>query len=152
MKVSLRVDWGVAIGVTYALFVGATVTFVTFAFTQPVELVSADYYQRSISHDARLEAARHADELGDTVRVSTVADGRALMVTLPRDHRSVVSGTLTLYRPSNAHADRVVPLTVDANGIQRVSLDGVAPGRWIVEMEWQAHGRRYYRQQAVQLP
>jgi nitrogen fixation protein FixH len=151
----VRFHWGVGIGLCYLLFAGATLAFVVFAIAQPVELVSADYYERSLTYDQRLEAKQAAEALGDAVGVSRSDDGRALIVRVPRARASSsgeVSGALTFYRPSDVGADRVVPLRLDANGVQRVSLDGLASGRWILEMAWQAQGRHYYREEAVHLP
>jgi nitrogen fixation protein FixH len=151
MSVKLRVNWGTGIALAYALFVAGTTAFVIFALGRPVELVSADYYEQSLTYDQRLDAARRGDALGDAVRVAQAPDGRALIVRLPRERASASTGTLTLYRPSSEAADRVVPLALDAEGDQRVPLAGVAAGRWIVKIEWQSQGRRYYRQAAVQV-
>jgi hypothetical protein len=150
MSVRLRLNWGTGIALAYAVFVIGTTGFVVFALGQPVELVSADYYSRSLTYDERLDAERHADALGDALRWTPASDGRALIITLPRDQK--VTGTLTLYRPSSVAADRVVPLAIDARGEQRLPFDGLASGRWILQMDWQAAGQRYYRENAVQVP
>jgi nitrogen fixation protein FixH len=153
MNLARRFNWGVGIGVTYAAFVVGTTSFVIFALGQPVELVSADYYSRSLTYDQQIDAARQADGLGETMGATRSDDGRSVIVRLPRAQAQSadVSGTLTLYRPSSVGADRVVPLAVDAVGTQRVSLDGLARGRWILKMDWQAQGRRYYREQAIEV-
>jgi nitrogen fixation protein FixH len=154
MSVRLRFNWGTGIGLTYALFVAGTVGFVVFALGQPVELVSADYYSRSLTYDERLDAVRRADALGDAFQVTPAPDGHAVIITLPREQAlaSAAVGMLTFYRPSSVAADRVVPLAMDAHGEQRLSLDGLASGRWILKMDWQTQGRRYYRERAVQVP
>jgi hypothetical protein len=59
---------------------------------------------------------------------------------------------VTLYRPSHAAADRVVPLALDVRGEQRVPVAGLESGRWIVKLAWQVQGRHYYREEAVQVP
>jgi nitrogen fixation protein FixH len=153
MSIKMRFNWGTGIGLVYATFVAATIGFVVFALGQPVELVSADYYSRSLTYDERLEAVHRADALGDAVRWTRTADARVLIVTLPREHAATAAmGTLTLYRPSSVKADRTVPLALDARGEQRLSLDGLAPGRWILKVDWQVQGRSYYRESAVDVP
>jgi nitrogen fixation protein FixH len=153
MSIRVRFNWGTGIGLVYGVFVAATIGFVVFALGQPVELVSADYYSRSLTYDERLAAVRRAEALGDAVRWTRAADGHALIVTLPREHAAAAAtGTLTLYRPSSVKADRTVPLALDARGEQRLSLDGLAPGRWILKVEWQVQGRSYYRESAVDVP
>jgi nitrogen fixation protein FixH len=151
MSVTRHFHWGIGIGLSYVLFAGATVAFVVFALGQQVELVSPDYYGQSLTYDRRIEATRHAAELGPAVQCALAGEGRTLVVTLPRDQASA-AGTLTMYRPSGGGTDRVLPLAVDASGAQRVSLAGLARGRWVLKMEWQARGRAYYREEAMDLP
>lgn len=152
MSIRIRFNWGLGVGLAYGLFVAGTISFVIFALTQPVELVSADYYDQSLTYDSRLEAARLGNALGNAVHVETASDGRGLIVSIPPAQADVATGTVTLYRPSHAAADRVVPLALDVRGEQRVPVAGLASGRWIVKLTWQVQGRRYYREEAVQVP
>ncbi len=152
MSMRIRFNWGTGIGLVYAMFVSGTIAFVIFALGQPVELVSADYYGQSLTYDTRLDAARRGNALGDAVRLTPAENGRAFIVSLPREHALASKGTLTWYRPSSEAADRVLPLALDARGEQRLPLADLAPGRWIVKIEWETRGRRYYREEAVQVP
>ena len=127
-----RLHWGIAVAVVYTLFAGSTVGFVVFALSRPVELVSA--------------AA-----LGDGVRVEPDARGDALTIALPPSHAGA-TGRVTLYRPSDIHADRTAPLALDAAGQQRVPLTGLARGRWLLRLEWTAAGIAYAREQALNRP
>lgn len=147
----VRIHWGLAIALVYAAFASATIAFVVFALRQPVDLVSADYYARALRQDDRAEAERRASTLPAAI-TCRIAGGEALIVTLPREAARGAVGTLTLYRPSDGRADRVVPLALDAGGSQRVSLAGVAHGRWELQLEWEAGGVRYYHEQRVDVP
>lgn len=148
----IRLNWGGAIGLVYGTFVIATLSFVAFALGRPVELVSADYYSRSLTHDQRIDAARGGDALAREVGVVLAGDPLSVVVTLPRAHASDASGALTFYRPSSAGSDVVVPIALDASGVQRVEAGRLAAGRWILKMEWTAGGVRYYREQGLRLP
>ena len=150
MKV--RMNWGGAIGLVYGAFVIATLSFVAFALGRPVELVSADYYSRSLTHDQRIADARGGDALSPGVGAVLAGDPRTIVVTLPRAHAAAAVGTLTFYRPSSAGSDVVVPIALDSAGVQRVDGRRLAPGRWILKMEWSAGGARYYREQPLYLP
>lgn len=156
MSIRIRFNWGLGVSLAYALFVAGTVSFVIFALTQPVELVSADYYDQSLTYDSRLDAERLGNALGTAVHVATASDalgrGWGLIVSMPPAQADVATGTVTLYRPSHAAADRVVPLALDVRGEQRVPVAGLESGRWIAKLAWQVQGRRYYREEAVQVP
>lgn len=166
----MRINWGAAIAVVYITFATATVSFVVFAIGRPVELVSADYYEQSLRHDAHRRAMANADALGDAVRIAAAEDARAIEVAIPiatpksmsmpvaaahtnaaADARAV-TGTVTLYRPADRTADRVAALSLDAEGRQRIPVEGAAPGRWTVKLSWRAGQQDFYREQIVWLP
>jgi hypothetical protein len=152
MRHRMRMHWGAAIAAVYVTFAGATASFVIFAVGQPVELVSADYYEQSLKHDMHMRAIANADALGSAVRVAAAADAPAIDVVLPAAPARGVTGTVTLYRPSDRTADRVVALALDAEGRQRVAVPGAARGRWVVKMAWRSADRDFYHEQAVLLP
>jgi hypothetical protein len=170
----IRMHWGAAIAVVYVTFAVATVSFVIFAIGRPVELVSADYYEQSLQHDAHMRAIANAEALGSAVRVAVAEHASAIDIDFDATGRQSkasgasdvsglsgatgaagvtgVTGTITLYRPSDRSADRVLPLTLDANGHQRVAVGEAAHGRWIVKLSWRAAGQDFYREQSVLLP
>ena len=51
-----RFHLGVAVVAFYALFALSTIGFVAFAMSQDVDLVSSDYYARSLEHDRHMQA------------------------------------------------------------------------------------------------
>jgi hypothetical protein len=127
MRLWSRLNWGTAIAAVYLAFAGATVSFVVFAVGRPVELVSADYYEQSLRHDAHMQAAANGDALGSELRITAAPDASAIEIVMPAQVR-VASGTITLYRPSDRSADRAMPLVLDAFGRQRVAVGGAARG------------------------
>lgn len=168
----MRINWGAAIAVVYITFATATVSFVVFAIGRPVDLVSADYYEQSLRHDAHRQAMTNADALGEAVRIVAAEDAPAIEIAIPTsmptppptsaptampvavanaDARTV-TGTVTLYRPSDRTADRVTALSLDGEGRQRIPLEGAASGRWTVKLSWRAGQQDFYREQIVWLP
>jgi nitrogen fixation protein FixH len=146
------VNWGVAVTVVYVVFAASTLGFVAFAMSRPVQLVSPDYYERSLQHDQRAAAAGRARALGARIRVEL--DGRAgvLAVTLPPDASAGARGMITHNRPSDVHADRAVPLALNAAGRQHLPIAALAGGRWLVRIDWVADGRAYFHETPVVLP
>ena len=141
-------NWGSGIAAVYTAFAMSTVAFVTFAMKQPVDLVSADYYARSLEVDARQAArVRTASLVGFAIEIT--GDGRQVTVEWPPEQRGHVRGTATLYRPANSAEDRVVALAPDAGGRQTISLADGPAGRVIVQVSWQADAQAYYVERAV---
>lgn len=145
------INWGVAVAIVYVLFAASTLGFVAFAMSRPVQLVSSDYYERALQHDRRAEAAERARALGARLRVELDQRTGAIDVALPPDASSGARGSVTLYRPSDAGADRTTPLALDTTGRQRVSIAGLARGRWLVRLDWVADGRAYFHETALVL-
>jgi hypothetical protein len=141
-------NWGHGVGLVYTAFAIATIGFVTFAMGTPVDLVSDDYYALSLRQDARMEAERNAGTLRPAPAVVQAAGGAAVFSLSP-EQAAGAAGTITLYRPSDAAADRTVALDLGADGRQQVALEGLAQGRWILQVRWSAAGREYYFEQPV---
>ena len=145
---AIRFNWGTGIALTYTAFALATTGFVVFAMGRPVVLVRADYYAESLRQDQRMQAVQNARDLGNAVSIVNT-DGRHLIVSLPLEHARIASGTITLYRASDATADRLFDIAPDGTGHQRLSLAGLPQGQWLVQLRWTAGGREYYVERPV---
>jgi nitrogen fixation protein FixH len=139
--------WGVAVVVVYAAFALSTLGFVAFAMTQPVDLVSPDYYQRSLVEDRRIEARTNTHALGNAVSVRVNDAGSAIVIRVPFDD---AVGTVTFYRPSGSAADRTIELAL-LDRVQTVPAAGLPAGRWLVQMAWTTGGRSYYHEEGIAL-
>ena len=115
---------------------------------RPVDLVSPDYYAQSLRQDEHMEAVRNVHALGGAAGVEQ-PDARTLVVRLPESQAARAQGTVTLYRASDASADRHVPLQVDGAGRQAIALDGLQAGHWTVKVQWTADGRAFYLEHEV---
>ena len=147
----LHIHWGIAVALAYTVFASATAGFVAFAMSHPVQLVSGDYYEQSLAHDARLAAIARTQALGSRFAIDMTAGGDALIVTMPAEAAAGARGRVTLYRPADAAADRTMPLRLDARGQQRVALAGLATGHWRARVEWTALGQTYFAEHLVSL-
>ena len=149
--IAMRWNWGSGIALTYAVFALGTAGFVVFAMRQPVELVSADYYSQSQQYDRRIEARTNAERLGSQFGCAESADGKAVVLSLPAAQRATAHGTVTLYRPSDVRADRVIPLSLDNRGVQEIGLTGLAAGFWRMRVAWTANGQPFYYERPVEV-
>ena len=143
--------WGIGITLVYATFATATIGFVAFAMQQQVDLVSADYYPRSLTHDARMAATARADGLGDAFSIAVEPDARHITIAWPTGMR-VHTGEITLYRASDAAADRTIAASPSPEGRQTVPVDDLPRGAWIVRVDWAAAGQAFFAERRVMLP
>jgi hypothetical protein len=143
-----RLNWAAGIVASYVAFAGGTVGFVAYALNRPVDLVSADYYAKSLRQDGQMDAERNAAALQGAASIAQAGE-RAILISLPPAQAAAARGSVTLYRPSDASADRVFPLNTDRDGRQRVALDGLRPGLWSVRVRWTAEAREFYVEQRI---
>jgi hypothetical protein len=149
--VAVRWNWGLGVALVYGLFASATVGFAWFAMTERVDLVSDDYYAQSLVHDGRLAAIERVARLGDRFAIDDAIERGRVVVRWPREMAGHARGSIRLYRPADARADRVTAIGPSADGRQRLSLDDLAAGRWIVKVHWTAGGQDFYAERAVEV-
>jgi hypothetical protein len=147
---TLRWNWGVGIALVYTAFAAATAGVVAFAMDQPADLVSADYYERSLGYDQRLDASQRADALGTGLTLRIDETHNELIVSMPPAMMRA-RGTITFYRPDDARRDQSVALALDSHGTQHVSTAALARGWWRVELQWTSEAHSYYHQEPVTL-
>lgn len=148
---SIRFNWGIAMAMVYTVFASGTVGVVILSATRHADLVSDDYYERSITFDRDIAAAARGRESGVDLAVENTPV-RRLSVTFPRDTAPTADGTVTLYRPSSAASDQHLPLDVDASGRATIPLDRVAAGHWTAKLAWTAGGQDYYLESEIVIP
>ena len=146
----IRFHWGAGVALLYTAFATATVGFVIFAIANPAALVSDDYYGEATRHDRRIEATANGRAAGSDVTIETDAAGTPTAVLrMAPTHHGRAAGTITWYRPSDASFDRIVPLAVDSQGMQRIAIGGLPAGHWRVKVEWELDGRPFYLERSV---
>jgi nitrogen fixation protein FixH len=146
-----RWHWGIGITLVYAIFASGTIGFVLFAMRQRVDLVSADYYPQSLAYDERMAAGARADALGDAFSVTVEPNLENVMVAWPPD-MFVEAGQITLYRASDAGADRQYTVAPDGTGRQRIAAHGLERGAWAVRVDWTAGGKSFFAERRLMLP
>ena len=142
--------WPVCIIAVFVLFFAGTVGLVVMAFSQKVDLVSADYYEQELKFQGRIDRVERTRNAATQGSVAYDAANHCITVSLPakQTHREVWGG-IELYRPSAAGMDRAVRLQPDTNGVQRLDATGMAPGLWRVRVTWTAEKENYYLDQKV---
>ena len=149
MKTS-RTPWPLGIIITFVLFFTGTVGLVVMAFSQKVDLVSADYYEQELKFQGRIDRVERTRSAATQATVAYDTAQRCITISLPADQaQHKVWGSVELYRPSAAGMDRAVKFEPDANGVQRLNAAGMAPGLWRVRVTWTAEKQNYYLDQKV---
>ena len=145
-----RNPWPYAIIAYFIVFASAMAAWITFAVRQNMDLVRQDYYEEEIRYQQQIDRQNRTQAIRSEVNVSYDGAQQAITLTLPSTHaRQQASGTIQLYRPSDASLDRTVQLVVHAEGTQRLDAKALRPGLWKVRIQWTTAGQDYFFDQSV---
>jgi len=146
----MNVSWGAGVVAAFAVFVCLVLVMVAVSMTREVDLVTEGYYDHAIDYGVRITTLQRTAQLNNRLQVNL--GEHVLMVRFPEDMPTVeLSGTITLYRPSNLLRDFTVPVSVDSTLSQRISTSQLDRGLWRVQVSWRADGIDYYSEQQVML-
>jgi len=142
--------WPIGIITAFIIFISGTAGLVVLACSQKMDLVSSDYYEQEIKFQNRIDQLARARALGANASVRYEAETGHLQITLPADQaRAGVTGSIQLYRPSEARLDRQFKLELDPRGCQRLAAHGLAPGLWKVRVSWSAGTQQFLIEESV---
>lgn len=150
MSAARTVNWGTGIVIAFGIFGVALAVMIWIALSSPTDLVADDYYQRGLEYEGRIQSIQRARSSGALLTVDGRTGGVTIMI--PGVARPVeVSGTVTLYRPSDRAMDFAAPLSLDSSGTMRIESPRLQPGLWTVKVEWLAGGAQHYEETKIVL-
>lgn len=145
-----RSPWPYALIGTFVVFIGWLATFAVLAVRNSMDLERADYYEQTIRYQDQIDRAARAARVQDQLAVAYESATASVQLRIPVEHvRRKASGTVTLYRPSDASLDRDIPLALDDAGKQTVNVAGLPTGLWKLRVTWQVDGEEYFTDNTI---
>ena len=142
-------NWGKKIAIVYTLFAVGMVGMVIWSTKFDVNLVTENYYEKEMDHDAKMQAVANSSKLATPLDIKyTPAEGK-ISLGFPGDFTEV-SGKVLLYCISDRKQDKEFDIDV-FDGLQELDVKGFKPGRWTVKVDWNSDGTRYYDEKNVLL-
>jgi len=141
--------WPTAIIGFFVVAILFIVSFIAWAVHQHEDLVSADYYEREVRFQSQLDSMNRSQSLAAQTVVTFEPQAQTIIITLPHDSVQGATGSIHLYRPSDARLDRQLPLALNSEGVQRLDSRTLADGLWKVRVQWNVAGQDYYLDQPV---
>ena len=144
-----RNPWPFAIVLFFVVFISSMAAWITVAVRNDMDLVRKDYYEQEILFQKQIDRVQRTARLGGMkLHYDTAAS--TLQVQLPPDHvLAGASGTVHLYRPSDAKLDRHFALAPNAAGAQALELRALASGLWKAQVNWKAAGAEYFYEEQL---
>lgn len=138
-------DWGKGILLTIIAFVGFIMTLVVISVRQDdIHLVTENYYEKELKYQDHIEREKLTAGLERDVLVFD-SQSKFLVLDLPVG----ATGSLQLFRPSDARLDQELALTITQEGKTSIPLEKLKAGYWKVQLTWTENGEDFYQEKKI---
>ena len=130
--------WVISAFVLFGLFIGSLVVI---CVREDVNLVSKDYYQQELNHQAKIIQQGNANQLAEKPQLAF--ENNAVKVLFPFPS-TMEKGELHVMRPSDDRLDHHFKVSVLNGGSQLFPLTTWQKGLYRVSLTWTMEGKEYY--------
>lgn len=149
-KKKFRISWGTGLTIAIVCFMSLTLGVVFFASNLDFQMVTDNHYEKAVHYQQHIEEVEHAEALNSPVTIKLIRQQQEIEIHFPSSlTKDSLSGSIQLYRPSNAARDQKIVLAPDQQGIQHIDTSELSKGKWEIKLSWTAGSKRYFKQQNI---
>ena len=141
-------NWGKWIVVSFVLFALFIGVLVGVCLREDISLVSRNYYQEELNYQKQIDRMNNANALADKPIINV--EGRSLEIQFSQ-FNALEQGELKLFRPSDAHFDKLYILNSSSEMIQRFDIGSLPKGMYHARMLWTMKGKEYFIEHTITL-
>jgi hypothetical protein len=146
----MKINWGTGIVLAFIGFISFILYFVFRMSTDDRanhDLVTEEYYKKELTYQQELDASNSATEMNANLTVEKTDEG--LVIYFPeRFDPSKISGTVSLYRPSNKHLDTNFPISLSKTHLL-IPDNRLVDGRWDITVKWEYEGKPFMHKEKL---
>lgn len=139
----MKLNWGTGIALVYGTFVLVMVGAVIASRQHDPGLVEKNYYDLDLNYQEHMEKKQNAANLNTAPFARFDADQHRVVVQFP-DGMSVSGGSIKFFRSATVQDDFRVRLEPGTQGAIEVPADKLPNGRWHLELDWEAGGKKFF--------
>lgn len=140
----MKFNWGTGIVLAFVAFISFILYFVFVASSSPKadhDMVTEEYYRKELTYQADLDAAANLKAFGGQVDIRRTQGGLGIQFPEGMDPQQI-TGTMSLYRPSNKQLDFEAPIQI-SDTLLLIPESRLLDGRWDIRLEWIHQGTPY---------
>lgn len=144
----MKINWGTAIVIAFAIFISFILYFVIHVQSDSKydnELVVEEYYKHDAKFGDEMARIQNAQDLAQKPVITNNPEGVTIVFPEVFNPKNI-KGKVAFYRPSNKKFDFEVPLSGSSLNVPKKRLLG---GRWNINMEWQYEGKQYLTKEII---
>ena len=143
-------SWGVKITILYIGFVVLILSMVAMTMRQKVDLVSKDYYAQELNFQNKIDQSNRANALVEPLNW-IVSNGK-IEINFPKEFKNQkITGTINLFRPSDASLDKKIAVSSLQNGKQIISTSTLKAGVYKIQIEWNVGEESFYNEGVIKI-
>lgn len=146
IKNETTMSWGTKIVITFVVFISGMLGMVLFVAGLQMDLVENNYYEKEIKYQDEIDILTQTGELDTPLKIKY--NGKEISFVFP-EQRTMPTGEIHFYRPSDAAKDFKISLGVNENRIQNVDTGNLSSGLWKVNVTWYADNRKFLKEESI---
>lgn len=149
---TLKFNWGHGLMGLYISFALAMLFFVYKCSQHPVDLISADYYDKEIKFQQQYDKEQNAEALSSPLQLNVNAENKTVELNFPTiSNTSVLKGTIYFMRPDNSADDKNIAIAANELHLQTIDYSTWKKGLYRMEVNWSDGVKDYYKQSFIKL-
>jgi hypothetical protein len=146
----MKFNWGHGIFIFLTIFVLSMVFVVYKSFQQDNALVEKEYYPKGLEYQKQIDRIGNANSLSEKIAVEPV-NGIAVVKYPKSLYEGMAKGKLFFYRPSDDAGDLEVDMKVDSSLIQKVPIDKLMNGKYLLKISWTMQSKEYFQEEVIHI-
>ena len=146
----MKINWGTAIIIAFALFISFILYFVIKVQTNSEydhELVETDYYQQEQKINSNMQKTSLAESFSKPITFEKSPAG--IMVKFPEEINFIdIKGKVFLYRPSDQTMDFEMPISITDSHLL-IPSQRLTGGLWNITLDFEADGKAYFYKKPI---
>tara|TARA_R110002051_G_scaffold65839_1_gene119472 strand:+ start:18548 stop:18994 length:447 start_codon:yes stop_codon:yes gene_type:complete len=146
----MKINWGTGIVLAFIAFISFILFFIIRMNLDDKanhDLVTEDYYKAELGYQKEIDAQNNANT--DYSKLSITKTPEGLLIAFPEDlDLEKVTGTVSLYRPSNKHLDFDYPIRL-SNSHLLIPDKSLLEGRWDINVLWEYKNETYLLKKSI---
>ncbi|MFI5148157.1 MAG: FixH family protein [Bacteroidia bacterium] len=143
-------SWGIRITIVYSSFVLMIITLGILSSRQKADLVSADYYEKEVKYQEKINGIKNTAGLSGCFTSETKAGSVVLYYPSALAGKKI-KGEILFYRPSDSERDEHFTADPDQRGSQQFILKHPLRGLYKLQCDIEVEGSKYYFEEPVQI-
>jgi len=130
----MKFTWGTGILVFLIVFLIACGVFMWFAFSQKLNLVEKDYYEKGVNHSLQMKIEQRSSKFINQININE--NQNKIIIFFPDNFSSTLKeGNILFFRPSDNYKDNLYQMDLE-NNKQEFFKEDFITGRYLIKISW----------------